>query len=272
MSPRRSFALVACVCLLAVTAAGCSGAGSEEQQKKAQQQEDWAWLQQTKQQLDAKRQELAALRQQLHDAPVEEAAVAEGQAAPAGSRADLESRIANLEAEISAQSEELGGRVVGYINSFETSEGDPMPAEQQQAIRMKSDEDIEVALEWIEKGGDYRRAIEIYETQRMVDPGYDRLEQALASAQQMRYMTEERFAQVKKGMTQSEVRAALGPVNLHNVQQYPDKKIEAWFYPREGGGASGVYFRLDDSRNAYLVYQTTFEVKGKESAPAQPGA
>jgi septal ring factor EnvC (AmiA/AmiB activator) len=268
MSPRRSLALYACICLV-VAVAGCSGA-SEQQQKTAQQQQEWAWLEQTKQQLDAKRQELAALRQQLHDAPVEEAAVPEGVAAPAASRAELETRIATLETEIGDQSEEMGGRLVAYINSFDTAQGDAMPAEQEQAIRMKSDEDIEVAQEWIEKGGDYRRAIEIYETQRHVDPGYDRLEQALASAQQMRYMTEERFAQVKKGMTRSEVRAALGPVNLHNVQQYPDRNVEAWFYPREGGGASGVYFRLDEAKNLYVVYQTTFEVKGKEEAPG-PG-
>ena len=94
-------------------------------------------------------------------------------------------------------------------------------------------------------------------------------QQALASAQQMRYMTEERFAQVKKGMTPSEVRAVLGPVNLHNVQEYPERKVQAWFYPREGGGASGVYFRLDEDKNVYTVYQTTFEVKGKEEAPGR---
>ena len=264
MSARRSLALLACLCVVA--AVGCGGP-SEQEQKSAQQQQEWTALQQMKQQVDAKRQELAALRQQLHDAPVTEAAVAEGQAPAAGSRADLEARIATLEAEIGQQSEELGGRLVGYINSFETSEGDAMPAEQQQAIRMKSDEDIEVAQEWIEKGGDYRRAIEIYETQKQVDPGYDRLEQALASAQSMRYMTEERFAQVKKGMTTSEVRAVLGPVNLHNVQEYPDRKVQAWFYPREGGGASGVYFRLDEDKDSYTVYQTTFEVKGKQEAP-----
>jgi hypothetical protein len=268
MSPRHLFVHLAAVCLVATALTACSSGASEQEQKTAQQQQEWTWLQQTKQQVDAKRQELAALRQQLHDAPVEDAttAAAEGQAPPAGSRADLEARIATLEGEIGQQSEELGGRLVGYINSFETAEGDPMPAEQQQAIRMKSDEDIEVAQEWIEKGGDYRRAIEIYEVQKQIDPGYDRLDQALASAQQMRYMTEERFTQVKKGMSPSEVRAVLGPVNLHNIQEYPDKKIQAWFYPREGGGASGVYFRLDDNTNAYVVYQTTFEVKSKDEA------
>lgn len=267
MSPRSGFALLACACLLLPVVA-CGGA-SEQEQKTAQQQQEWTWLQQTKQQLDTKRDELTQLRQQLQDAPVQEAAVAEGEAPAPGSRADLEARIATLENEIGTQSEELSGRLVAYINSFETLEGEPMPAEQQQAIRMKSDEDIELAEEWIEKGGDYRRAIEIYETQRSIDPGYDRLEQALASAQQMRYMTEERFAQVKKGMTTSEVRAVLGPVNLHNVQEYPERKVQAWFYPREGGGASGVYFRLDESKNAYVVYQTTFAVRGKdEAAPA----
>lgn len=273
MSLRRSLALL-CTSVVVLALAACSG--GEQDQKVAQQQQEWAWLQQTKQQLDTHRQELAALRQQIAEAPEVVPAAAEGAAAgegaaegeaPApGSRADLEAKARILEDAIGKLSEEFGARLVAYINSFETPEGDPMPPEQQQAIRMKSDEDIEVAREWIEKGGDYRRAIEIYEVQRQIDPGYERLEQALAHAQAMRYMTEERFTQVQKGMTKAEVRAVLGPVNLHNIQEYPERKVEAWFYPREGGGASGVYFRLDEDKNQYVVYQTVLEVKSGESA------
>ncbi len=88
-------------------------------------------------------------------------------------------------------------------------------------MRLKSDEDLAVAQEWIDRGGDYRRAIEILETQLQADPGYARLEQALARAREMRYVTPERFARVEPGMTALDVRAALGPVNLREVRRRP---------------------------------------------------
>ena len=265
--PRNARVLLAGACLLAALLGGCRGMGGDGQRSAAQEQE-WRLLEETKKQVDGQRQELAALREQLDAAPVDDAEVAAGEAPAAGSRADLASRVARLEEEVRRGSEELGNRLVSYIESFGPAEGEPPAPAQQQAIRMKSDEDIEVAQEWIDRGGDYRRAIEIYETQQREDPGYERLEQALASARAMRYVTAERFEQVEDGMTQAQVRKILGPVNLHLVRAYPDQQVEAWYYPREGGGTSGVYFRLDEPTRVFAVYKATFEVDEIESAQA----
>ena len=102
-----------------------------------------------------------------------------------------------------------------------------------------------MAQEWIDRGGDYRRAIEILETQRALDPDYPRLDQALARARDMRFVTPQRFARVQTGMTPIDVRAALGPVNL-----------EAWYYPKRDGGKAAVYFRYEEGRRGFVVYQT----------------
>jgi len=82
----------------------------------------------------------------------------------------------------------------------------------------------------------------------------------------MRYVTAERFARVRPGMTRVEVRAALGPVNLRQVLRLPAERLEAWFYPKAGGGRAGVYFRFDPSRRAFVVYESELETGGRRPA------
>jgi tetratricopeptide (TPR) repeat protein len=257
---------------LLLTGAGACGDGAEEQA--AASEAEWQALQTSKAQLDGKREKLAELRLELETMPVEgseaaeevaeeavgaEPAAGESSGGPTG-RAELEQRIEDLENEIATESEEFAARLVTYINSLEIVEGEPLTPEQQAAIRMKSDEDMVVAREWIEKGGDYRRAIDIYEAQLRLDPDYESLEAAIAEAEAMRFMTEDRFSQAQKGMTQADVRRVLGPVNLHNVQQYPEKNTVAWFYPKEGTRVpAAVWFRLDQESGQYVVYQADFE-------------
>jgi hypothetical protein len=285
---KRHWALALCLCV-ALAAVAC-GQGGEEATAQAGSAEEWAWLQQTKEQLDAKRQELADVRAQLRaaegggeaatpaagaGATTEEGAAPAEPAEPTATAEDLAARQQQIETEVNSLSEEFGGRLVGYINSLEIVQGEPLTPEQQQAMRMKSEEDIELAREWIEKGGDYRRAIEIYESALLWDPDNEELRTALAEAESMRYMTEERFAQVAKGMSQEQVRSLLGPVNLHNIREYPEKNAVAWFYPKDGGGAAGVYFALDAETGVYEVYQMDYTLaEESEEAPGggQAGA
>jgi hypothetical protein len=228
------------------------GCGSAEEERAARaRQREWSSLRHTKRALDAERRELTRLRGQLAAAPVGPDGAPTGEAATA-----LAADVAARERRIGARSAALGKRLVRYAAGFARREGEPMPPALQEAIRLKSDEDVEVAQEWIERGGDYRRAIEIYETQRHLDPGYARLEQALARAREMRHVTSERFARVRPEMTRAEVRAALGPVNLRQVLRRPAERLEAWFYPSVGGGRAAVYFRYDEERRAYVVYRT----------------
>jgi hypothetical protein len=245
--------------LVALLALGCGdvvGMGSRARQR------EWSALQQSKRALDADRRELSGLRGRLAATPVG----ADG--APLGDEAVALADTARAqERALSARSAALEQRLVRYLAGFRRRAGAaPSPA-LRQAIRMKSDEDIEVAQEWIERGGDYRRAIEILETQRPVDPGYARLQQALARANAMRYVTTERFGRVRPGMTGAEVRATLGPVNLHNVVRRPAERVEAWFYPRVAGRA-GVYFRYDPQRRAFVVYDRELDARGVVAARA----
>ncbi len=236
----------------ALAACGPSGPTAEEQA----QDTEWSWLQETKQTLDAKRQELAEMRQQVAAAAGEAAEEAEEGVEVAASAAA--ETVTALEAEAAELTEQFSSRLVAFLNADPMIEGEPPTERQVAALRMKSSEDMVLAREWIDKGGDYKRAIEIYQTALRFDPDNPELEAALAEAEALRFMTAERFAQAKKGMTEDEVRAVLGQVNLHNVRDFPDRKVLAWFFPTgEGGAAAAVWFRQEKGQN--VVYKTNFE-------------
>lgn len=203
---------------------------------------EWAWLQQAKKALDAKRQQLAG-------AP----------AAPA------RPERAALAKEVAALSEDLDRRLVDFINASPLSEGEKPAGRLLAAIRMKSDEDIHLAGRFIEQAGDYRRAIEIYEAALAVDPENPQLKEALASARAHRYMTAERFLQVKKGMTQDEVRALLGQPNLRDVRDFPDRGVTAWFYTKDADGrAAAVWFSRE--KGVHTVYMADFDAVEPQAA------
>jgi outer membrane murein-binding lipoprotein Lpp len=257
-------AVVAAVVLLTA----CVGGGTSELEQ--QQAAEWSWLTETKQNLDGKRQQLAELREQAAESEVEvvaqgetevtEESVSEELGEELAEGADLESRISGLEQEVNALSEEFNGRLVAFINADPMIEGETPTERQVAALRMKSDEDILLAREWIDRGGDYKRAIEIYNTALMFDPDNEKLKAALAEAEAERYMTEERFTVVDKGMTEAEVRALLGQVNPYNVREYPDKDVVAWFYPTaEDGSAAAVWFQPNKKSGVLEVYQVKFK-------------
>jgi hypothetical protein len=196
---------------------------------------EWEWLQSTKQQLDHERERLARL---------------EAQAGAAAETARLRKEVDDLAAE-------LNRRLVEHINANAGAFGGGKPPDERQlaAIRMKSDEDVLLARQYIEQAGDYRRAIEIYETALAADPDNPRLQSALEAARARRYVTRERFAQLREGMTQDEVRRLLGPPNLQDVRDYPERGVTAWFYPKDASGAAAaVWFRKDAPKpEAYLL-------------------
>ena len=133
---------------------------------------------------------------------------------------------------------------------------------------MKSDEDILVAREYIEQGGDYRRAIDIYEAALAVDPDNPRLREELAKAQARRYMTPGALRPGQGGDDADEVRRLLGQPNLHNVRDYPERGVTAWFYPKDANGAAAaVWFRKEGGTPT--VYQLEFNALDPR-APAEP--
>jgi tetratricopeptide (TPR) repeat protein len=210
---------------------------------------EWRWLQQAKKDLDGKRQRLASLT--------------------ASTRAPLTPEARQLAKEVEDETRELNRRLLEFINSDPPRAGEPLTERQKAAIRMKSDEDILVAREHIEQGGDYERAIDIYEEALAVDPENPRLKGELQKARARRYITAEVFAKVKEGMSEDQVRALLGQPNLHNVKEYPDRGVVAWFYPKDAvGAAAGVWFEKKET--GLVVYEADFEAIEPRRGPAEP--
>lgn len=253
--------LVGALVAMTLATVACGGGSSRGN---AEADAEWAWLNDTKQDLDSQRQELADLRQQAAEAEIAgEAAAEEGAEEVEGEmvaeEVDFEAQIATLEEEVAVKTDEFTLRLVAFLNDDPMIEGEPPTERQVAALRLKSDEDIILAEEWIEKGGDYKRAIDIYNTALQFDPDNADLQAAKAEAAVNRWMSEERFAAVKKGMSEAEVRMLLGQANLHNVRKYDDKDVVAWFYPTaEGGVAAAVWFQPDDD-GVQRVYQIKFQ-------------
>lgn len=243
--------------LLGLLIACGGGEDAARQAKEEARAAEWAELEATKASLEERRQQLADLEAQIDAAAQEPAAGTE----PAETEQDVEAlqaQVQELEQEIDADAQALYERLVEFINSAEIAVGEEMPERVKEAIRLKSHEDILVAREYIERGGDYARAIEIYQTALLVDPDNEELQEAMAWAEANRWMTEERFAQVKKGMSRDEVRAAVGQPNLRNIRDYPEKNRLAWFYPKgPDRSAAGVFFQ--QKGDDYTVYLTDFD-------------
>lgn len=254
------------VCAVGVLAA-CGGG---EKDQAAQREAEFAAIKQQKAALEAKRLEVAQLEERIAAAEsmgeeaeeAEEAAPAEAEEEMAGeaetaSVEELEQQLAAAEKEAQSMSEEFMTNLVNFLNSANMVQGEEPSGVLLEAIRMKSAEDMMIAKEYITKGGDYRRAIEILQTAQMLDPNNPELQAALDKAEAEQYMTEDRFAAVSKGMTMDEVQDVLGTVNVHNVRQYPEKNITAWFYRREDKGAAGVYFQDKDGQ--MVVYRADYD-------------
>lgn len=257
---RRALGTVVTLALLAavVSTVGC---GPSEDEKKAQAEAAIdarvSDLRQAREQLTAKRAELAA-------ALTRQAELARTPDADPAAVSELASQVQTLQTEVDVKADELGKQLVDLLNEDPMIEGEPPTARQQELVRMKSDEDILLAREYITQGGDYRGAIEMYNRALLIDPDYQALKDELAKAEADRYMTKERFDQVQKGMTEADVRSLLGQVNAYNIKEYPEKNVIAWFYPREGGAAAGVFFQKNKNE-IYVVYQLNFEaVKARD--------
>lgn len=257
--PTASRFLAATAVAALVVFPACAPSSEEEAGNPAASAAAYATLQQQKTQLDAKRGELAALDAAIAAAEAPDpAAPAEGTASPG----DLPAKRTALSQEIATLAGTFVNDIATWINDSGIVEGQPLTPEQQQAFRWKSAEDMVIAQEYIDQGGDYQRALDIYEQSLALDPDNPDLKAAIARAEEMRYVTEERFGQVKKKMTQAEVKAILGPVYLRNVQKYEERGVTAWFYRKAGGGgAAGVYFQ-EKTKGAgdWVVYDTDWDV------------
>ncbi|MEM8931213.1 MAG: hypothetical protein AAGE94_08555 [Acidobacteriota bacterium] len=242
-----------CLSFLLLTLAAC---GSNEEAVDPAT-EAWTALQAVKADLDGLKGQLAEAEAALAAVPEDdgaegdegddEPAAADGAESEAPTVEDLEAAVTTAQEQIQAKYDELGNAVVAFLNASEIYEGEELTPEQKQAFDMKAEIDIQIAQGHIDGGGNYKKAIDIYEMALRNNPGNELLLAAKAEAERLRYMDEERFALVEKGMTLDEVRDVIGVTMMQNRQDYPERNIHAWFYRKEDGGAAGVYFKASDA-------------------------
>lgn len=246
------------VCLFTLAWIGCGPSQNGEADPSAAL---WTEIQQLQTDLAETRGRLAELKAQQATADATSAddadpAADEGGEAP-GAADDLQATIDQVDSDLTAQAEAFYQKVIQYINESGIVEGQDLTPEQRQAFDWKATEDIRIAQEYIDLGGDYSRAIDIYNGSLMADPENQQLLDAKAQAERLQYMDEERFSQVKKGMTQDEVRALLGTVNQRNIREYEEDQTVGWFYRRADGGAAGVFFK--ESKGEWRVVVLDFD-------------
>ena len=257
----KSLYALAAVLLACLGLSACETADPEAEKATAAVAE-WAGLQEAKAELDGKREELAGLQQQIADHDPDAAAPEEG--AGEGEAAEAPPTLEELEAQATALQEELyklsdafGSRLAQFINDQEISVGSELTPVQREALDYKAGEDMLLAQEYIDKGGEYQRAIDIYTQSLVFDPDNEALLAARARAEEQQYMSEERFSQVKKGMSEKEVRELLGTPKASNVRQYEDSGVTGWYYPKEGREAAAVFFQ--EKKGELKVYKVDFE-------------
>lgn len=232
-------------CLLLATCTACGGPADEESEARihAVADAEWTWLKRARQVLDVRRGDLARV---------------EAEVRKSGKDPAVDPAVQALARDVRTRTDELRRRLLEFINDHPPVAGEKPSGRTLEAIRMKSDEDILVAAEHMNEGGDYRTAIDIYEAALAVDPDNPRLQQELEKAQARRYMTQERFAQVQEGMSADQVRALLGPPNVRDVREYPERGVTAWFYARNAqGAAAAVWFEKKADR--LVVYEADFD-------------
>jgi hypothetical protein len=255
----RWAALIALTALIALAAGACrAGKRPDRQPVRLGAEAEWVWLLAAKRGLDAERARLAALG----------GAGAPPAPPPAAAAGALSPRD-RLAREVDALAQQFGRRLVAYINANPPVEGAPLAPRQLAAIRMKSDEEIAAAHEFIARGGDYRRACEIYEAALAGDPQNPRLREELTRAQSARYMSAGRFARAAPGMTAEQVRAALGPPNVHDVHSFADQGVVGWFYPTDASGAAAAVW-FEKRAGTLTVYRCDWNALPAPSPPPAP--
>lgn len=249
----RGNGLLALALIATLALVGCGDPEEEARlAKEAAETEAWSIVETAKSSLDTLRQEQSGLQARISEA------AAEGSEVTQEELASLKTQAEELAAKVTTGRDELTTLAINFINEAGVNEGEEVPERVQSAIRLKTDGDMSIASEYIDQAGDYSRALEIYNSALTNDPDNQMLQEAIASAEELRWMNEERFALAKKGMTEDEVTAVLGPVNQRRIQDYPKKKISAWYYPKgPDQGAAGVFFQ-QKGEGAYKVYKVDF--------------
>jgi hypothetical protein len=250
---------LSCGIALVVALAGlsaCSRGPSEEELAQARFEEQLTLLQQQYDELQRVRSEVAAAEASLAAIEAtEERARSEEQKADA---AALPARIEELAAARDAAFDTTQGTLADFLN-IALNDFPEHPATLK-GLNIYADEAIVIADDTVAKAGDYKKAAEqlgsalsYYDSLEL--PRYQRLADKLAELSSMRFMTQERFDQVAKGMDMEEVKRIAGVPYYQNIQVDEKQGVETWLYRKAEGGAAAFYFRTKTGK----VYNKNFE-------------
>ena len=122
-----------------------------------------------------------------------------------------------------------------------------------QGLNLYSDEAILIADDVVAKSGDYKKAInQLDSASSYYDsiglPPYQPLIDKIASLDDIRFITKERFDLLKKNMTMDEVKETIGVPYYQNIQVDEKRKVETWLYRKREGGAAAVYFKTTNNK------------------------
>ncbi len=191
-------------------------------------------------------------------------------------RADLETQVAGLEElkaldekkltdeqklvleegalkveELAATEEEAFEEVEGNLAEFLTTALNEYPdaPETQQALDIYSMEAILVAQDMVTQAGDYSKAIDhLYAASSLYEQVgldiYGGIDEKIAWLNDWRFINQERFDEVKKGMTKEEVKVVAGVPYYQNIQTDEKRGVETWLYRKPDGGAAAIYFKM----------------------------
>ena len=173
----------------------------------------------------------------------------------------LEEGLLSIE-EASAAEDEAFEEVEGNLAEFlNTALNDyPDAPETQQALDIYSIEAILVAEDMVTKAGDYSKAIDhLYAAGSLYDQVgldvYSGIDEKIAWLNDWRFITQERFDSVNKGMTKDEVKVLAGVPYYQNIQKDTKRDVETWLYRKVDGGAAAIYFKMKTDK----VYTKNFD-------------
>jgi cell division protein FtsB len=235
---------------------GCSRGPSEEELARTAFEESLATLQEQYDALQQARADLAASNQKL----AELEAVRERDRSDE-QKAEIEALPATIEEQTAARDaayETVQATLADFLN-IALNDFPEHPATVQ-GLNMYSDEAILVADDTVAKAGDYKKAIGNLEAASSYYdsiglPPYQPLVDKIAELDDMRFITQERFDEVKKNMTMDEVKAVAGVPYYQNIQVDEKRKVETWLYRKREGGAAAIYFKTTNNK----VYNKNFD-------------
>lgn len=100
----------------------------------------------------------------------------------------------------------------------------------------------------------YDRAIQMYESALAVDPSNDEARKRIEIARERQFVSFDRFASLRDGMSEGDVAARLGTPREDWIKHLTqnNRLYSVWIYSRADGGAAAVYFENG------IVYHTNW--------------